>query len=242
MSIAHRGTRWAAQGTVLAVAALLYFVDLFLPWAQSCLTSTVSPFRPYPGPFSPTSSHATIHATTMSCSALTDGWGGAGTVAGVLVALLVLWEAARVARLGVGIGIGYRSLISSVLVFGVVLFTIINVAARLTWMHSTSESFVYGGTFLWIAVALAVVIALGGMAHWRLWLEHVPAPGGPGGAPPAVATGFTAPEPPPPPAPRVCSNCGRVNAPDAQFCSACGTNLTEPTLRRRSARRPPEPT
>jgi hypothetical protein len=237
MSISQRGTRWAAEGTVLAALGFLYFVDLFLPWSQSCLNSIVTPFRPSPGPLIP----GALHVTSVFCSAQGYGWGGAGTVAGVLAALLVLWEAARVARLGVGVGVGYRSLISSALAFGLLIFTIINVAARLTWMHSVNGPLVYGGTFLWIALALAVLIALGGVAHWRLWEENAPQRGGADGPSPNGGAVTIPPETPPPPLPGVCPSCGHANPADSRFCSNCGTSLTEPVPRRRGARRTPPP-
>ena len=236
MSISRRGTRWADQGTVLALLAFLYFVDLFLPWSQSCGPSVITPFQPAPGRFSPSAVLSFFH---IACSSQTYGWGGAGTVAGVLVALLVLWEAARVARIGVGVGVGYRSLISSALAFGVLIFTIVNVAARLTWMHSTTGPLVYGGVFVWIALALAVLIALGGVVHWRLWVENAPAPGHSGG-PPTSGEAVTIPPEVPPPAPAgTCPTCGRVNPEDAQFCSACGRSLIEPAPRRRGSPRTP---
>jgi hypothetical protein len=239
MSISRRGTTWAAQGTALAVLAFLYFVDLFLPWSQSCVTSIITPFQPAPrtGPFSP----GAIHASSVLCQPQIYGWGGAGTVAGVLVALLVLWEAARVARLVVGVGAGYRSLISSALAFGVLVFTIVNVAARLTWMHSANGSLLYGGTFLWIALALAILIALGGIAHWRIWEANAPRQGGSAGSS-AAGESITIPPPTPPqPPPGVCPSCGRVNPEDSRFCSACGTSLTEAPPRRRNPRRTPPP-
>ncbi|MGC2192304.1 MAG: zinc ribbon domain-containing protein [Candidatus Dormiibacterota bacterium] len=239
MSITGRATRWAAEGTTLALLAVLYFIDLFLPWSQSCLTPVVTPFQPAPGPghFGQTA----IHVTAAFCTSQTYGWGGAGTVAGVLVGLLVLWEAARVARLNVGLGVGYRSLISSALAFGVLIFTIVNVVARLTWMNSTTGSLVYGGTFLWVALALAILIALAGVAHWRIWVANAPYPGGAGATSTAGESVTITPPIPPPAPPGLCPSCGQVNSEDARFCSACGTSLTGPAPRRRSPRRPPAP-
>ncbi|MGH7643337.1 MAG: zinc-ribbon domain-containing protein [Candidatus Dormibacteria bacterium] len=237
MSITRRGTRWAAEGGVLAALAFLYFVDLFLPWSQSCLTPIITPFQPG----SPRISPGAFHTSAVFCSGQTYGWGGAGTAAGVLVALLVLWEATRVARLGVGLGFGYRSLISAALAFAVLIFTVVNVAARLTWMSSTTGSLVYGGAFLWISLALAILIGLGGVAHWLLWQEHAPRQGG-AAEPPAAGVPVTIPpETPPPPPPGVCPSCGRANPEDSRFCSACGKSLPEPSTRRRGGRRPPPP-
>ncbi len=230
MSISQRGTRWAAEGTVLAALAFLYFVDLFLPWSQMCATTVITPFRPGRAPFHP----AALHIGSVLCGSQTYGWGGAGTVAGVLAAVLVLWEATRVARIAVGLGAGYRSLISAALAFALLVFTVVNVAARLTWMHLTAGPLLYGGTFLWISLALAILIGLGGVAHWLIWEEDAPHRGGSEGAvtiPPET--------PPPPPPAGLCPNCGRINQADARFCSACGTSLTGPNPRRRSPRRRP---
>jgi hypothetical protein len=111
MSISQRGTRLVAQGTLLAPAAFLYFVDLFLPWSRVCMRGYL--LVP-PSPFSP----GQAHAFADICQPQTGGWGGAGTVAGVLAGLLFLWEATRVARLDLGVSFGYRSLISATLAFG----------------------------------------------------------------------------------------------------------------------------
>lgn len=237
MSISRRVARWAEEGAVLALLAFLYFVDLFLPWSQSCINSIVTPFAPAHGPFTPSA----LHTASAFCTSQTYGWGGAGTAAGVLVAVLVLWEAARVARLTLGIGAGYRSLASSVLTFAVLIFTIVNVVARLTWMNSTSGPLVYGGTFLWISLALAVLIAVGGVAHWRIWEANAPRQGGSTGSAGAGTPVPPPSPPPPPPPPGVCPSCGRANPADSRFCSACGASLTEPAPRRRSLRRTPPP-
>jgi len=223
MSIKRRSTTWASQGTALALLAFLYFVDLFLPWSQGCF-APISPFQPARGPYST----GALHFLSPVCTAQTYGWGGAGTVAGVLVALLVLWEAARVARLEVGLGVGYRSLISAALAFGVFVFTVVNVAARLTWMHSYSGPLVYAGLFLWISLLLAVLIALAGAAHWRVWEANPPEPGGFGGSSASQESVSIPPQAAPPPPPGVCPSCGRANLEDSRFCSFCGTSLAPP--------------
>jgi len=97
-------------------------------------------------------------------------------VAGVLVALLFVWEATRVARLELGLNLGYGSLLSAALCFGVVVFAVIAVVARLTWDAPQGGTLLYGGLFLWIALALALLIGLGGLAHWRIWNANGPAP------------------------------------------------------------------
>jgi hypothetical protein len=95
-------------------------------------------------------------------------------VAGVLAGLLFLWEATRVARLDLGVGFGYRSLISAALAFGIIVFTAVDVAARLTWGAQLGGALVNGGVFLWIAVVLAVLVGLSGLAHWRIWDQNGP--------------------------------------------------------------------
>jgi hypothetical protein len=92
----------------------------------------------------------------------------------VLVGFLFVWEATRVARLDLGVSFGYRSLISSALSFGVLIMTAVNLAARLTWDAGLGGGLVYGGVFLWIAVALGVVVGLGGLAHGRIWDQYGP--------------------------------------------------------------------
>jgi hypothetical protein len=169
MSISQRGTRWIAQGTLLAPAAFLYFVDLFLPWSRVCTQMRDYLLVP-PSPFSPSQAHA----FAFICQPQTGGWGGAGTVAGVLAGLLFLWEATRVARLDLGVGFGYRSLISAALAFGIIVFTAVDVAARLTWGAQLGGALVNGGVFLWIAVVLAVLVGLSGLAHWRIWDQNGP--------------------------------------------------------------------
>jgi hypothetical protein len=210
---------------LLATAALLFFIDLFLPWSQSC--SGINVVTPVPGPLD----RFHFHSYGTLCMAQSGGWGGAGTVAGVLAGLLFLWEAARVARLGLGLGLGYRSLISAAFAFGVLIFTIIDVVARLTWGAQIGGSFVYGGVFIWIALGLAVVIGLGGLVHWRIWDVNGPVT--------VAAPAPSAPVEVPPTPAGVCPNCGHVNSDDARFCSACGTSLGLPTPRRRTTRKPP---
>ncbi|MGH7666339.1 MAG: zinc-ribbon domain-containing protein [Candidatus Dormibacteria bacterium] len=224
MEVQRRATAWAAQGTALVVLGVLYFVDLFLPWSQQCNFRGVLPTPFQPGGFGVNPTAATV------CFSQTDGWGGAGTVAGVLVALLVVWEAAQVARLTLGLGAGHRSLISSGLSFGVLLFTIVNVAAALTWMHPAIGSLLYGGTFLWISLALGVAIGVAGWLHWRIWQENPPLLGGAVAVPPEV---------PPPPPRGTCPSCGRLNSEDARFCSACGASLAASPGKRGAGRTGP---
>ncbi|MGC1185072.1 MAG: zinc ribbon domain-containing protein [Candidatus Dormiibacterota bacterium] len=225
MSISQRSSGWATQGTLLATAALLFFIDLFLPWSRGCYGIHV--FTPQPGPFGHVPGG---HDFATICSAQIGGWGGAGTVAGVLAGLLFVWEAARVARLTLGLGLGHRSLVSAALAFGVLIFSVITVVARLTW-GAQAGYFVYGGLFVWIALALGILIGLAGLVHWRVWEANAPVSVvGPAESPPVVV---------PPQPPGTCPNCGHVNGADARFCSACGTNLGSPVPRRRSTRRTP---
>ncbi|HVC38935.1 MAG TPA: zinc ribbon domain-containing protein [Candidatus Dormibacteraeota bacterium] len=230
MSVSRRSSNWATDGSVLALAGTLFFVDLFLPWTQGCNAVIQGGVGgPLPGPLAPSSALL----ATFFCSSQANGWGGAGTVAGVLAALLVLWEATRVARVGLGVGVGYRSLISAGLGFGVLLFTIVDVAALLTWTHSTVGPLLYGGTFVWIGLALAIVIAALGLVHWRIWQAHAPGLG------PASAESVSIPPERPPIPPGQCPSCGHANPAEARFCSDCGTSLSRPAPQRPSPRRPP---
>ncbi len=216
MPIRRRALAWALDGTALVVVGVLYFVDLFLPWTVPQPAGWTG-YRPL----------------VMAGLGQTGGWGGAGTVAGVLVAVLVVWEATRVARVEFGLGNGHRSLLSAMLAFGVALFTAVNVAGRLTWMQPQVGPLVYGGTFLWISVALGVVVLIGGWLHWVNWIENAPMPQR---APLAVP-----PEPVALP-PGTCPSCGRGNSPEASFCSWCGARLGQSPARRPPSRREPPPT
>lgn len=228
---------WAADGTVLALASLLFIVDLFLPWSQVCAGSVLfHPFLPGNRGFSP----AIAHATAAFCAGSSNGFRGAGIVAGVLAGLLFLWEASRVARISLPIGSGHRSLISAALAFGVVLFTAVDVVARLTWEQPVVGGLIYGGLFIWLAVALAVLIGLAGVVHWRLWEAQAPARGFPAGPMSPNETVTIPPKSPPPPSTSgVCPACGAVNPPEAKFCSNCGQSLAPSAPRRRAPRRTP---
>jgi ribosomal protein L40E len=230
----------AGDGTVLAVASLLFIVDLFLPWSQVCASSLLfHPFLPGNRGFSP----AVAHATAVFCAGNSSGFRSAGIIAGVLAGLLFLWEAARVARISLPMGFGHRSLISAALAFGVVLFTAVAVVARLTWMQPVDGGLVYGGLFIWIDVALAVMIGLAGVVHWRLW-EVVASPRGYPAGPMSPNETVTIPpnSSPKPMASGVCPACGAVNPPEAKFCSNCGKSLAPPAPRRRAPRRTPPST
>ena len=240
MSIVQRRRRlvaWVVDGTVLALASLLFIVDLFLPWSQTCGNQVLfHPFLPGSRSFSP----AIAHTTIAFCAGSSNGFRSAGIVAAVLAGLLFLWEGARVARITVPIGFGHRSLISAALAFGVVLFTAVDVVARLTWESPVVGGLLYGGLFMWIAVALAVLIGLAGLVHWRLWEDDAPPRGYPAGPASHSETVTIPPQSPPPPsASRVCQACGAVNAADAKFCFNCGQNLDAAPPRRRAPRRPP---
>jgi hypothetical protein len=233
----RRLAAWAADGTVLALASLLFIVDLFLPWSQACGSQVLfHPFLPGNRGFAP----AIAHATVAFCAGSSNGLRAAGVVAAVLAGLLFLWEGARVARISLPIGFGHGSLISAALAFGVVLFAAVDVVARLTWEQPVFGGLIYGGLFIWIAVAIAVLIGLAGAVHWRLWEAEAPPRGfflGPTSPNETVTIPPTSP--PPPSASGVCPACGAVNAPDAKFCSNCGQNLASAPPRRRAPRRPP---
>ncbi|MGA2873644.1 MAG: zinc ribbon domain-containing protein [Candidatus Dormibacteria bacterium] len=217
-----RLVRLAGQGTILALAALLLFVDLFLPWSQSCVAPVVGPairrgfFGGLPTPL------------VNLCYSGGNGWVGFGAAAGLLAGLLLIWEATRVARVDIGFSVGYRSLITAVLSLGVLLCTAIDAVALLTWMSDRAGNLIrgvpqlYGGTFLWIALALAIVIGAGGLVHWGIWQAHAPSASAPSRGPDPAPRPPTPPKPAPP---KECSGCGRVNGGAARFCSGCGRSL-----------------
>ena len=138
---------------LLLGAGLLLFIFLFFDWQQAC---------------------------AGSFCAGRSGWHGWGTVAGILVIALLLWEAVQV--LGVKVpelpikpAMLSAALAAAVLVFTVIKFFDDNVARH--WPA-------------WIGLILAIVIGVGG---WLRWSGDAPkemkisrAPSSPPPAPPAA--------------------------------------------------------
>jgi hypothetical protein len=148
-----RWARVASMGPSLALLSGLFFVSLFWPWYQQL----------------PIASGACAHGFfCYGRLAQVDGWNGAGTVAGVLAGLLLLWEGLLLTGVLAGPLPGNHSLISAALAVGVPVFAAIQVAAVLTWMAPTEVPH-SGSPVVWFALALALLVGLFGFVHWRIW-------------------------------------------------------------------------
>lgn len=188
----------------MALLAILFFIDLFLPWSPSC---TYSPFSL---PILPGSSLAINHV----CLSSQNGLGGSGYGTAVLALALFAWEALRVARIALPIDYAYRSLISAFLAGAVLLFTILDLIPRFGALVSLPGEAPFMGSFAWVGLALAVVIGAWGAAHWTVWHRAAP---GPQSGPPGPTPGSPASQ-----RPGVCVTCGRPLPNRASFCPACG--------------------
>lgn len=202
----RRFEAWALAGPPLAILAVLLFVDLFLPWTGSNLVAPCGPAS-FPGA-------AASHIYAPLCSSGTaNGLGGSGIAAACFAMAIVAFESLRLARVQLPFSMGYRSLISAGLTFALLLFTVLDLIPAFGQLVSHPTAMPFLGAFAWLALALAVVIALFGVVHWGIWLRSAPA----------------APAPPPPPQreePPRCPGCGRRTAPGAVFCAHCGRQLS----------------
>lgn len=138
-SVVSAPGRARLEGTAVAILALglVYFVSLFFPWNALCLvrgqgTVCVSEFG------------------TVS------GWDGVGILAGLLVAILLVWEAAAMAG---GLQLASqmtRPAIAAGLAAGVVLFTLLRVLTHLSGLT----------VFAWLGLALSVALAIVAVTRW----------------------------------------------------------------------------
>lgn len=193
----RRWQRWALEGAPLSLLAIVYFIDLFLPWTNGCAANFVVP---YAG-----------HSAVCLSSVNESGLGGSGYAAACLAIAVAVFEGLRVARLSLPISLAYRSLISVALTLGLLLFTVLDLIPRFGELVSQPSLMPFGGAFAWLALALALAIAGGGLVHWRIWQSWAPV----GPAPPVAQS----------PDPHRCSSCGRRNAAGAAFCAYCGRPL-----------------
>ena len=191
--------RWALDGLPLLLLAVAFFVDLFLPWTASC-----GPFPPVPFAGPP----------VLGCSQAQNGLGGSGYAAAAMAMAVVVFEGLRVARLALPVSLAYRSLISTALAWGVLLFAVLDLIPQFGALVARPSSMPFGGAFAWLALLLAGAIAAGGLVHFGIWRSWAPV----GPEPPA-------PPASPPPDPRRCPGCGRRNAEGAAFCAYCGRPL-----------------
>ena len=202
VSADRRWQRLALDGAPLVLLAALFFVDLFLPWTGGCAAYNGPPVQPY------------LPSFTI-CGQLQNGLGGSGYAAAAMAVAVAAFEGLRVGRLALPISLAYRSLVSTALTGGLLLFTILDLIPRFGPLVSDPSFQPFGGAFAWLALLLAVAIAAGGVVHWGIWLSWAPV----GPEPPA-------PPPAPPPDPRRCPGCGRRNAEGSAFCAYCGRPLS----------------
>jgi hypothetical protein len=141
---------------VLLGAGVLMFIDLFLSWQKQCVDTPIGDV----------------------CGSA-SGWHGWGTLVGLLVVALIVWEAITLAGIASNLNVPIAaSIVSAALAAGILLFTIIKFL-----IDNEARSWPS-----WVGLLLAIVIAVGG------WLKYKETPEG------APAMRAEPPPPPPPPA------------------------------------------
>jgi len=151
-----RLTRLSRETQAVLAASVLYLVMSFLDWQQ------------------------------VSFSFITVGrseWHGIGVVAGLLVIVLLLWEAARLLEVKIELGTLTPGLISVGLALLLLLFTIITFLSHSTARHWPA----------WIGLLLAIVVA--GAAVARARAEGVEMPSLPTAATSSAVAASAAAEP-----------------------------------------------
>jgi hypothetical protein len=144
---------------LLLGAAVLMFIDLFLSWQKVCVSAPGFPEQ----------------CGTRS------GWAGWGTLVGLLVVALIVWEGITLAGIASNLNVPIAaSIVSAALAAGILLFTIIKFLA-----DNEARSWP-----AWVGLILAIAIAVGG------WLKYKETP-----ETAAVATPAEPPAAPPPPPP-----------------------------------------
>jgi len=143
---------------VLLGAAVLMFIDLLLSWQKVCVSAPGIPEQ----------------------CASRSGWAGWGTLVGLLVIALIVWEGITLAGIASNLNLPVAaSIVSAALAAGILLFTVIKFLA-----DNEARSWP-----AWVGLILAIAIAVGG------WLKYKETPET------APATTPTEPPPAPPPAP-----------------------------------------
>jgi hypothetical protein len=143
---------------VLLGAGVLMFIDLFLAWQKVCVSAPGFP---------------------ETCGTR-SGWAGWGTLVGLLVVALIVWEAITLAGIASNLNVPVAaSIVSAALAAGILLFTIIKFL-----IDNEARSWP-----AWLGLLLAIAIAVGG------WLKYKETPET------AMATPAGPPPPAPPPAP-----------------------------------------
>lgn len=143
---------------LLLGAGVLMLIDLFLSWQEVCVSAPGFPEQ---------------------CAGR-SGWAGWGTIVGLLVIALIVWEAIHLAGIAQNINIPVAaSLVSAALAAGVLLFTIIKFLADNEARNWPA----------WLGLLLAIAIAIGGWLKYKETPETV------------AATPYEPPAAPPPPPP-----------------------------------------
>lgn len=208
---------WAAEGTPLALLAIFFFIDLFLPWSPSCFL-TIGPLPNVAGPT------AALIPAERFCGVVQNGLGGSGFGAAALALAVFAWEALRVARISLPMGAAYRSLISAFLAETLLLLTLLDLIPRFGGLVSFPGTIPFGGAFAWAGLLLALLVGGAGVVHWRAWHRVAPDPSGAWRMPGATSGGAGAP-PNATPSGGSCSSCGMITLPGARFCPGCGGRL-----------------
>lgn len=159
---------------LLLGAGVLMFIDLFLSWQKACASAPGFP------------------EVCVSRS----GWAGWGTLVGLLVIALLVWEVVQLADLlrkqNITLPVA-AGLISAALAAGILLFTI------LKFLVDNEER----SWPAWLGLLLALAIAAGGWMKWKETPEpaaYAPAPSAPTSPPPSPSAPLPpSGEPPPPP-------------------------------------------
>jgi hypothetical protein len=148
---------------VLLGAGVLMFIDLFLSWQKQCVDTPIGDV----------------------CGSQ-SGWHGWGTLVGLLVVALIVWEAITLAGIASNLNVPVAaSIVSAALAAGILLFTIIKFLA-----DNEARSWP-----AWIGLLLAIAIAIGGWLKYKETPDTAMARPAPPAPPPPAA-----PPPPPPPA------------------------------------------
>lgn len=202
----------ASEGVLLAGLAVVFFIDLFLPWGPSSVCYGFAP-----GPVVPYASRAAILEPFRLCGGVQTGLGGAGLAAALLALALLLWEALRIARVNLMLSSAYRSLISTFLCAALLVFTILDLVPHFGALVSSPGAAPFGGAFAWLGLALAIVIAAVGLVHWRIWQREAPLKLAQSAAGASMSrSGTVGPDA------QICPSCGRVLLVGAHFCAHCG--------------------
>jgi hypothetical protein len=126
--------RLSTASKLLLGAGLLLFIDLFLSWQKICVS----------------------FANVSSCGSR-SGWHGWGTLAGILLVLLLAWELIQITEVAIPNVNVPVAIVSAALAAGVLLFTIIKFLADNEARHWPA----------WLGLLLALIIGAGAFLRWQ---------------------------------------------------------------------------